>query len=155
MPTLWERINRARKSKSFMTRLLVAIIIGIVLLYLYWGLWKRGKQVLIWTWIVAAGALWLQVFDYDLDLAKLWETGSIQSSRIENKKWVRLTGKCVSDDLNCANFSTQDEAQALYEECATQIEANNKEIEDAKRIDVYGLDGDKDGIVCEHLASAG
>jgi hypothetical protein len=60
----------------------------------------------------------------------------------------------VSNDLNCANFATQEDAQALYEECAKQIEANNIEVEDAKSIDVYGLDRDKDGIVCEHLASA-
>lgn len=137
-----------------MTWLLVSIIVGILLLYFFWGLGKRGKQVLIGTGIVAAGALWLQVFDYDLDLATLWETGSIQSSRIENKKWVRLIGRCVSNDLNCANFATQEDAQALYEECAKQIEANNIEVEDAKSIDVYGLDRDKDGIVCEHLASA-
>lgn len=137
-----------------MTWLLVAIIIGILLLYFYGGLGKRSKQVLIGTGIVAAAALGLEVFDYDLDLATLWESGSIQESRIENKKWVRLIGKCVSDDLNCANFETQDEAQALYEDCAAQIEENNREVEDAKSLDVYGLDGDKDGIVCEALPAA-
>jgi hypothetical protein len=106
---------------------------------------------LVGTGIVAATALGLEVFDYDLDLGTLWETGDIQASRVENKKGVRLIGKCVSDDLNCANFVSQDEAQELYEECAIQIEANNAEVDDAKSIDVYGLDGDKDGIVCEHL----
>ena len=99
------------------------------------------------------GAVWLEVFDYDLDLWKLWETGSIQESRVENKNGVRLIGKCVTNDLNCSNFDTQEEAQELYNECAAQIEADNANVEDAKSLDVYGLDRDKDGIVCEALPS--
>ena len=151
--SLSEQFSKARKSKNFMSWLLIAFIILILLLYFFWGLGKRSKQILVGTGIVAGAALGLELFDYDLDLETLWETWDIQSSRIENKKWVRLIGKCVSNDLNCANFSTQDEAQELYEECATQIEANNSEVDDAKSIDVYGLDRDKDGIVCEHLPS--
>ena len=39
-------------------------------------------------------------------------------------------------DYNCDDFETQVEAQAIYEQCGT---------------DVNRLDGDKDGMVCEHL----
>jgi hypothetical protein len=39
----------------------------------------------------------------------------------------------------------------MYEKCATKIAADNQLSEDVKSLDVYGLDGDKDGIVCEHL----
>jgi hypothetical protein len=70
---------------------------------------------------------------------------------------VKLVGACVvadaTDDLNCANFSTQGEAQALYEKCVAKIKEYNSDVDDEaiKRLDVYGLDGDKDGVVCEAL----
>lgn len=104
--------------------------------------------------ILVLSGIGLEVFDYDLDLGKLWETWSLQESRVENKNGVRLIGQCVSDDLNCANFDTQGEAQELYNECAAQIEADNADVEDAKSLDVYGLDRDKDGIVCEALPAS-
>gem|GEM_PF-5879062 len=72
---------------------------------------------------------------------------------------MKLISACVvadaKDDLNCANFTTQPEAQALYEVCVTKIKEYNSSMDDAsiKRLDVYGLDGDKDGIVCEALLS--
>ncbi len=141
--------------------LLVALIIAILLLYVYGGLWKRSKQILIGTGIVAAWALGLQVFDYDLDLETLWETGSVSESRVQNANWVRLVGDCViadaKDDLNCDNFTTQDEAQSLYEKCVDRVLQYNSDVdkEKALRLDIYGLDGDKDGTVCEHLPAAG
>ena len=155
--SLWEKIQQARRSKSFMIWLLIALIIIVILLYQFGGLPKRSKQILLWTGIVAATALGLQVFDYDLDLETLWKTGDIQESRVQNVKWVKLVWACVvadaTDDLNCVNFSTQWEAQALYEQCVTKIKEYNSDVDDEaiKRLDVYGLDGDKDGVVCEAL----
>jgi hypothetical protein len=66
--------------------LLVALIIIVILLYQFGGLPKRSKQILLGTGIVAATALGLQVFDYDLDLETLWKTGDIQESRVQNVK---------------------------------------------------------------------
>ncbi|MBP6256625.1 hypothetical protein KA405_02650 [Patescibacteria group bacterium] len=72
-------------------------------------------------------------------------------------KGVKLIGDCVvadaADDLNCANFQTQSQAQSVYQKCVDRIKAYNsdKSAEEIARLDVYGLDGDKDGIVCEHL----
>lgn len=150
-------INNLRRNKKFMMGLLIALIIIIVLLYQFGGLPKRSKQILLWTGIVAATALGLEVFDYDLDLETLRRTGDIQESRVQNVKGVKLIGDCViadaGDDLNCANFTTQPEAQTVYEKCVNRIKAYNsdKSAEEIARLDVYGLDGDKDGIVCEHL----
>jgi hypothetical protein len=45
-----------------------------------------------------------------------------------------------ADDLNCDDFSTQQEAQAVY---------------DKDRSDPNGLDRDNDGIACETLPSGG
>lgn len=146
-----------RFSKSRMMRILVVLLIIIILLYFFGGLPKRSKQILVGTGIVAVTALWIEVFDYDLDLETLWKTGDIQESRVQNVKWVKLVWSCVvkdaSDDLNCANFTTQSEAQAVYEKCVDKIKEYNSDVDDEaiKKLDFYGLDGDKDGTVCEHL----
>ena len=49
---------------------------------------------------------------------------------------------CSCDvDLNCDDFTTQQQAQACFEHCMEQgLE------------DVHGLDNDGDGIVCESLS---
>lgn len=103
--------------------------------------------------VLVAGAIWLQVTDYDLDIATLWETGSIQESRVEYKDGVKIIGDCISNNLNCSNFTTQPEAQQVYEDCANEIASYNSNVDRAqiKNLDVYWLDGDKDGIVCEAL----
>jgi len=44
---------------------------------------------------------------------------------------------CSSDVYNCGDFTTQEEAQAVYDECGPE--------------DVHGLDNDGDGVVCEGL----
>jgi hypothetical protein len=44
-------------------------------------------------------------------------------------------------DYNCKDFKTQPEAQQVYDRCKTL----------GQNMDVYHLDGDKDGIVCEAL----
>gem|GEM_PF-4487706 len=69
-----------------MMRLLGGLIIIIILLYFFGGLRKRSKQILIGTGIVAATALGLEVFNYDLDLETLWKTGDIEESRVQNVK---------------------------------------------------------------------
>jgi len=106
-------------------------------------------------------AIGIQSFDYDLDLATLWETGSIKESRVQHTKdGVVLKGDCVkpagkaSDyDLNCSNFATQAEAQAKYDACAAQIAKDNRGLDRSQvvSLDVYGLDGNKNGVVCEAL----
>lgn len=155
--SLAQKISTARRSKSFMIWVLIILIIIIVLLYQFGGLPKRSKQILLGTGIIAATALGLEVFEYDLDLETLWKTGDIQESRVQTVKWVKLIGACVvsdaTQDLNCANFTTQPEAQQLYEKCVTKIKAYNTNVDDEaiKKLDVYGLDGDKDGKVCEAL----
>lgn len=114
---------------------------------------------LILALIVLVGiALWLHIADYDLDIDTLIKTASFEDSRVETKKWVKIIwSDCISDSLNCADFSTQGEAQTRYEYCADKITAANSHIwwEDAvKSLDIYGLDGDKDGIVCEALPAS-
>jgi len=44
---------------------------------------------------------------------------------------------CDSNFYNCGDFSTHDEAQAVYDECGSD--------------DIHRLDGDNDGLACESL----
>lgn len=62
---------------------------------------------------------------------------------------------CASNNLNCDDFGSQPEAQEKYSYCADKIADDNDTTGDIVRsIDVYGLDRDKDGIVCEALPGA-
>ena len=45
---------------------------------------------------------------------------------------------CKKNTLNCADFSTQYNAQQFYLYCLSQ-----------KRNDIHRLDGDNDGVACE------
>ena len=64
-----------------------------------------------------------------------------------------LPSKGKTNDLNCSNFTIQAEAQAKYDQCATEISSYNKDIDanKIKSLDIYWLDKNKNGIVCESL----
>lgn len=98
-------------------------------------------------------AFGIEFFDYDVDLGKLWETGSVSESRVEHKNGMKIFGEsCASNNLNCGDFQTQPDAQTKYDTCADKIASDNRTTkENVRSIDVYGLDRDKDGVVCEAL----
>ncbi len=149
---MWKFSDCRQSKKCRMT--IIWILMFIVLLLIIF--WKKWTTALIVIFILLAVAMWLEWFDYDVDLGKLWETWNYQESRVESvkdKDWntIRLIWECVKNDLNCKHFKTQGEAQAMYDKCATEIKANNPNIEDPKKLDIYWLDWDKDGIVCEAL----
>ena len=50
---------------------------------------------------------------------------------------VETEYNCSSDVYNCADFTTQAKAQAVFDYCGPE--------------DVHGLDNDGDGVVCEGL----
>jgi len=115
--------------------------------------WWKAKVVLWIILILLVSAFGVEYFDYDVDLGKLWETGSVSDSRVEHKNGMKIFGEdCASNNLNCDDFKTQPEAQKKYLYCADKIAADNDTTgEIVRSIDVYGLDRDKDGIVCEAL----
>ena len=148
-------------------RLWLMIVLLVVVVVLWWmGKIKAGLA--IGLGIILLAAIGIQTYNYDLDLGTLWRTGNIQESRTQQVTTkdgtvVRLTGNCVKPaggdagfDLNCSNFKTQPEAQAKYNECATAIAEANTGLAASKimSLDVYGLDGNKNGIVCESLPGA-
>lgn len=93
-------------------------------------------------------ALGMESTNHDYDMKKLVETGSFSASAIERDAGGNLLPASVDafcnaqkQDYNCPDFKTQPEAQSVYERCKAL----------GKNMDVYHLDGDKDGIVCEAL----
>ena len=146
-------ISEFRKSKKWRMWIIAALMWIVILLLIFWKKWTVALTIIL---ILLAVALWLEGFDYDADLWKLWETGSYSESRVESitdkeGNTVRLIWECVKADVNCDNFNTQADAQALYNKCSESILANNTNVWDVAKLDIYGLDRDKDGLVCESL----
>lgn len=143
----------ARKKKKVRMGVILGLMALVVILML---VLKKGTIAFTVILVLLAVALGLEGFNYDADLQKLWETGSYSQSRVESVtdkdgNTVRLIGECVKADVNCDGFKTQGEAQKMYDTCADEIAKNNSNIGDVKTLDIYGLDRDKDGVVCESL----
>lgn len=140
------KIQKIRSSKN--VRLIVLLIIIAIAAGMWWYGDKHENKTLKTGAAVVGGvaglATGLEIADKDFDLKTLWETGSLKKSlmeRDEKGNLVNLGMICDAQaegfyDYNCADFKTQEEAQAVYEKCGT---------------DINRLDGDKDGIVCESL----
>ena len=84
--------------------------------------------------------------NHDYDVKKAIETRSLSSAKIERDPQgnvINVDAFCNAQqaDYNCSDFKTQPEAQSVYDRCKTL----------GKNMDVYGLDGNKNGIVCESL----
>ena len=140
------KLQKAQGNKN--VRLIVLVVIIAIAAGMYWYGNKTDNNTLKVGGAVVGGvaglATGLELADKDFDLKTLWETGSLKESLMQRDADGNLTNiGMICDaqaegyyDYNCDDFETQVEAQAIYEQCGT---------------DVNRLDGDKDGMVCEHL----
>ncbi len=150
-----DTLKNARNSKKGR---IIFIVILIIIMAIIAYLFEKVRWFMIGMIVLMLWALGMQMYDYDFDLGKLMETKSFSESRVDtatDSDWNTysvITGTCNKNDfdLNCDNFATQEEAQNQYDTCAQSIQADNPTI-DVKKLDIYGLDGDNDGIVCEAL----
>ena len=106
-----------------------------------------------WAKVIIGGAIGLLMIAFgmeakntDYDVVQLVKTGSFAASQIHrDEQWNLIPGSvdafCTAQDIdyNCDDFKTQPEAQSVYERCKGL----------GTNMDVYRLDGDKDGTVCE------
>lgn len=145
-----DKLKYCRENKNCRLTVIGVFIVIVLLLLFFWG---KAKGAFIAILVMLLLAFGVELFDYDIDLGRLWETGSVADSRVEHKNGMKIFWEeCSSNNLNCSDFSTQPEAQALYDKCAAQIAAdNNASSDEVRNVDVYWLDRDKDGIVCEAL----
>ena len=140
------RLQKARGNKNI--RLIVLLVIIAIAAGMWWYGDKTDNTTLKTGGAIVGGVAGLgaglEIADKDFDLQKLWETGSLKESlmaRDENGNLTNIGMICDAQaegfyDYNCDDFETQAEAQAVYDQCGT---------------DVNRLDGDKDGMVCEAL----
>ncbi len=126
-------------------------IIGglIVLVGILFFTIKNGTAKVILGVAIALllGAFGMEASNTDYDVGKLMETKSFTESKIERDpetgNLINIDGFCNAEkmDYNCSNFKSQDEAMRVYNRC--------KDL--GKNMDIFRLDGDKDGLVCESL----
>ena len=135
-------MNKIRGNKNLRVVVIGLLIAGAIAVW-YYSDSKAAKTAAVAGGAVAAGALALELADTDVDLMKWWETGSLGEAVLPRDEDGNLQIGAICDakdeghyDYNCSDFETQTEAQAVYNQCGT---------------DVNRLDGDKDGIVCEAL----
>lgn len=106
-----------------------------------------AKGILIAAIAVLFAAFGMEATNHDYDVKKAIETHSLSAAKIERDPTtgniVNVDAFCNAEqrDYNCKDFKTQPEAQSVYDRCKGL----------GKNMDVYGLDGDKDGLVCESL----
>ncbi len=99
--------------------------------------------VVITTLLIALG---MEASKTDYDLGKAIKTGSLSSAKIERDdkgNLMNVDAFCNAEkaDYNCSDFKTQPEAQSVYARCKGL----------GKNMDIYRLDGNNNGLVCEAL----
>lgn len=146
--TLSEKAHDWRSSKK--VRLWVIGILIILAIAAFFFVKATWAKVVIGSMIALLMlAFGMEVKNSDYDVQKLIQTGSFAASKIARDP---STGNLLPEsvdafcnakekDYNCADFKSQPEAQQVYDRCKTL----------GQNMDVYHLDGDKDGIVCEVL----
>ena len=115
-----------------------------MLFFVVKGTWAKAILGVVMALLLAA--LGMEVAQTDYDLGKVVETGSFSQARIERDgtgNLINVDAFCNASerDYNCSDFRTQAEAMTVYDRCKA-LGAN---------MEVYGLDRDGDGKVCESL----
>jgi hypothetical protein len=140
-----QELRTNKKARLWVIGLL--IVVAFIALFFVKSTWAKvvigGMIALL---MIAFG---LEVKNTDYDVKKLVETRSFTASKIDrdpatgNLLPASVDAFCSAKDkdYNCKDFKTQPEAQQVYDRCKTL----------GQNMDVYHLDGDKDGIVCEAL----
>lgn len=128
--------RRSKKARLYIIGGLIIIVLVLGLLFESLRIWMVGIG------IVLLAALGLEMSNTDIDLGKAIETGSIEEAIIDRDKNGNLIfgAACEENLYNCSNFSTQPEAQEVYDTCYT-----------TERPDRHGLDRDGDGVACQSL----
>lgn len=137
-----ENLRSSKKFRLWVIGILIAV--GVVALFFVKGTWAKvaiGAMIAI-----LLAAFGMEATNNDYDVQKLVETRSFSAAKIERDEKGNLVNvdafcNAQESDYNCADFKTQSEAMTVYNRCKTL----------GKNMDVYGLDRDKDGKVCESL----
>jgi len=104
---------------------------------------KVARPILMAVLAILAAAFGLESCNNDWDLGKLLSGSTPSEARVMRDKEGNevTTGGKYTDEYNCDDFSTQEEAQKFFENAG----GPNK--------DVNRLDGDNNGKACQSLPS--
>ncbi|MBP7774809.1 excalibur calcium-binding domain-containing protein [Candidatus Woesebacteria bacterium] len=142
------KLQKIRGNRKFRLWLIAGLLALVAILFIFFEKLRIGLAI---AFVLLLGAFGLEVSQNDWDLGKLWETKSFQESKIVRDESGNVLfdkfGEITTDsskgkkanDYNCADFSTQPEAQSFFIKVGG---VGN---------DVNRLDGNKDGDACESL----
>lgn len=139
---MFEKIRSSHKVRLWVIGGL--IVVCVALFFFVKG--TTAKVILGVAIALLLGAFGLEATQNDYDVQKLIETKSFSESKIERDQTGNLINidtfcNATEIDYNCSDFKTQAEAMQVYRRCS----------ELGKNMDIFRLDGDKDGLVCESL----
>jgi hypothetical protein len=136
---LKDKVGGVRRNANARLSIIIVLLIIVAVLFYFW---KSARIALAAAFIALLAGLGLEITGTDFDIQKLFQTGSFEQSKVEKKGNTWLIGEeCTKDKMNCANFTYREDAQDLFNKCG------------GTENDINGLDGDKDGTVCESLPS--
>ena len=124
------KVGKYRRKSS--VRIILILILMAILGVMYY-FWKGFRIWIAALFILLVGALGLELTGNDYDLSTFEKI-----NKTNDETWL-IGEECNKDKFNCSNFDTQQDAQDLFEKCG------------GLENDPNGLDGDKDGLVCEGL----
>ena len=137
-----------RGNRKFRLGLMLVLMVIVVILFV---VWEKARIALVIAFIALLAAFGLELSQNDFDLGKLFQTRSLQESRVSrdesgnilydaegNITTDQVLGK-KADEYNCDDFATKPKAQSFFEKVG------------GTGNDVNRLDGDKDGEACESL----
>jgi len=106
---------------------------------------KVTKGIIAGVIVILLGALGLELTNTDFDLGKLLSGSSLSESKVMRDKEGNVvtdgSGK-ATDEYNCDDFETREEAQKFFTNAGGPSQDTNR------------LDGDNDGQACEELPQA-
>lgn len=137
-----DSIRNSKKARLW----IIAGLIGLALVALYFAKATWVKVAIGAMIAILLAAFGMEATNHDYDMKKLMETKSFTASKIERDpkgNLINVESFCASEkiDYNCSDFKSQAEAMDVFNKCKRA----------GKNMDAFGLDGDKDGKVCESL----
>jgi len=128
-----------RQSKRVRLIVIIGLLIVVGLLALFV---KKLRIWMIGIAVVLFAALGLEMSNTDIDLGKLVGGHSVQDSLIKRDASGNpiFGATCEQNVYNCSDFTSQKEAQEVYDTCHT-----------SDNPDRHGLDKDGDGVACQSL----
>lgn len=105
------------------------------------GTKKVAKPVLMAVIAILLAAFGLEASNNDWDLGKLMSGSSLEEAKVmrDIEGNVVTSGGKYTDEYNCVDFKTQEEAQKFFKNAGGPSK------------DVNRLDGNNDGVACQDL----